>query len=260
MPVPSPNSGEEQNPFMGRCLHELKHEKGGTRWPDHDQRIAVCMTSWRKKNEQLSEEEIIKLAMILDADTRTIKAKNPGLLQIPEGKKFYEMPLSHYVSLAKSKGRAAVMRGLLNLERWNKQQNPGISEKARGIINKLKENSEWVAMGVKDQVMDIDGRKMDNISIFKEIMMDIDRSSLGDLVGKVILDSKSTLDEKAFDKFDHEKYECAADCFNQCNGDLDTFMGLMKNTYPDNPEDELNEMFINFQSLIDTFQRETQGK
>lgn len=255
--VPHPGSGEEENTFMGRCLHKLKHDPECGKM-EHPQRIAICMTSWREKESQLTDEEILKLVM--DADVRTIKAKNPGLLQIPEGKKFYEMPLSHYIGLAKSKGRAAIMRGLLNLERWNKQQNPGISEKARGIINKLKENSEWVAMGEKDQAMDIDGRKMDNISIFKEIMMDIDRSSLGDLVGKVILDSRSTLDEKAFDKFDHEKYECAADCFNQCNGDLDTFMGLMKNTYPDNPEDELNEMFINFQSLIDTFQRETQGK
>ena len=77
------------------------------------------------------------------ADVEKIKVKHEGVLEIPKGKSFSTVGLKHYINLAKKKGKPAVMRGLLNLERWNKNKNPKLSEKARSIINRLKENSEW---------------------------------------------------------------------------------------------------------------------
>lgn len=42
MPVPKPKGNESQNTFMGRCMSWAKDE-----FDDQDQRVAVCMTSWR---------------------------------------------------------------------------------------------------------------------------------------------------------------------------------------------------------------------
>jgi len=78
-----------------------------------------------------------------ETDTSKIKAKNPGILEVPSDKHFYQMPLSHYINLAKRIGKPAVMRALLNLERWNKNRAPEISKKAREIIDRLSNNKEW---------------------------------------------------------------------------------------------------------------------
>jgi len=75
--------------------------------------------------------------------TDTIKVEHPGILGIPPDKYFWQLPLKHYISLAKKKGKSAIMKALLNLERWNKNRNPRISKEARAIIDKLKRDSEW---------------------------------------------------------------------------------------------------------------------
>jgi len=80
---------------------------------------------------------------IYEADTEDIKVKHPGVLDVPDGKNFYDLPLSHYIDLAKSKGKPEIMKALLNLERWNSKKDPSLSGKARAIIDKLKSNSEW---------------------------------------------------------------------------------------------------------------------
>jgi len=90
------------------------------------------------------------IALIIEAgDTEDIKVKHPGILDIPAGKKFYQMPLKHYIDLARRKGKAAIMRGLSNLARWNKSKAPDLASKARDIIDKLKGNGEWEAIGAK---------------------------------------------------------------------------------------------------------------
>ena len=62
---------------------------------------------------------------------------NPGLLEIPTGKSFIDMPIAHFQDLVKTKGRTPIIRGLVNLESWNKKKNPEISQHAREIINAL---------------------------------------------------------------------------------------------------------------------------
>ena len=49
MPIPKPNSGEAEEPFMERCMSD---DKMGAEYPDKDQRVAVCMTSFRDAKEQ----------------------------------------------------------------------------------------------------------------------------------------------------------------------------------------------------------------
>ena len=51
------------------------------------------------------------------ADTK-IKTKNPGILEVPEDKKFWQLPLTHYEKLVDKKGYAKIIRALTNLEVW----------------------------------------------------------------------------------------------------------------------------------------------
>ena len=59
------------------------------------------------------------------------KVKNPGILEVPEGKSVSEMPASYFIGLAKKKGRGAVVKALMNLYRWNKNKNPKLSAWAK---------------------------------------------------------------------------------------------------------------------------------
>ncbi len=97
--------------------------------------------------EQSGGEKVIKESKIKD-----IKVKNPGLLNVPEGKKFWQLPLSHYVSLGKSKGKPAVMRALSNLARWNKKQAKPVSDRAKRIVDSLKKNKDWVALSESETI------------------------------------------------------------------------------------------------------------
>lgn len=49
MPLPKPSSGETEDAFMKRCMGD---DKMGAEYPDKDQRVAVCMTSFRGAKEQ----------------------------------------------------------------------------------------------------------------------------------------------------------------------------------------------------------------
>jgi hypothetical protein len=66
-----------------------------------------------------------------------IEVTHPGMLEVPEGKKFYELPISHFVELAKRKGYKNVSRALVNIEVWNKKKHPDLSTKAKEVLTKL---------------------------------------------------------------------------------------------------------------------------
>lgn len=59
------------------------------------------------------------------------KVKHPGILEVPEGKDVEDLPVSHFVALAKKKGRGAIVRALMNLHRWNKKRDPKLSAWAK---------------------------------------------------------------------------------------------------------------------------------
>lgn len=89
--------------------------------------------------------------MAKDKAPTDIEVKNPGILGVPDGKNFWDLPVSHFIDLAKSKGKGAIMKALLNLERWNKNDDPDISKKARAIIDKLTGNTEWEKIPAKSE-------------------------------------------------------------------------------------------------------------
>lgn len=66
-----------------------------------------------------------------------LQVKHPGLLEVPEGKNFWDLPLSHYKKLVKKYGYAAVAKALTNLEVWNRKREPEIAKKAKEIREKL---------------------------------------------------------------------------------------------------------------------------
>lgn len=126
---------------------KLGGEDMGILWGEYKDAIENAkkkQESFTLNNNYILEGYSIKKGstIIIEATT-DIKVKHPDILEIPEDKNFYDMPLSHYISLAKRIGKSAVMKALLNQERWNKNDDPDISKKARKIIDSLMSNSEW---------------------------------------------------------------------------------------------------------------------
>lgn len=67
-----------------------------------------------------------------------IEVKNSGLLEVPAGKEVDQLPQEHFQKLIDKKGYEAVIRGLTNLEVWNKNKNPKLSRWASNMADKLK--------------------------------------------------------------------------------------------------------------------------
>lgn len=67
------------------------------------------------------------------SEAADIKATNPGLLEVPEGKSVEDMSVGHFKGLIDKKGREAIIRGLTNLEVWNKNDNPSLSQWAKSM-------------------------------------------------------------------------------------------------------------------------------
>ena len=66
-----------------------------------------------------------------------IKVVHPGILKIPKGKYFYEMPIGHYLKRVRTKGYRAISKALVNLMVWNKRKSPRIARAAKKILGQL---------------------------------------------------------------------------------------------------------------------------
>ena len=107
-----------------------------------------CLKSARSSNKR--EDVLLEKT----SDTKKIKSENPGITGLPEGawKKWSVGKLvNHFISKAKSKGKPAISKAVMNIERWNKNDNPTLSKKARSVMNKLKASKEWEGIGVKKE-------------------------------------------------------------------------------------------------------------
>lgn len=71
-----------------------------------------------------------------------IEVKNPGVLEVPEGKNVDDLPIKHFVELADRKGLGAVTKALNNLQVWNKKKNPSLSKWAGEMIDKVTKRIE----------------------------------------------------------------------------------------------------------------------
>jgi len=90
-------------------------------------------------------------SLLEDATTKNIAPVHKNVLNLPKGKHFWNVSLSHYINLAKKIGKAEVMRALNNLVRWNENKKPDISAKAKKIVNSLKNSKEWKNIPAKSK-------------------------------------------------------------------------------------------------------------
>jgi hypothetical protein len=57
MPIPNPKKKEKESDYMGRCMPAIKDE-----FTSQDQRIAVCLTKFRKGKKQKAKAMEIDMA------------------------------------------------------------------------------------------------------------------------------------------------------------------------------------------------------
>jgi hypothetical protein len=119
---------------------------------DAPKEAPATKTTTAAPKEKQDELQPIEKKVSEAGDTKSIKATHPGILDLPDGKHFWQVPISHYVNLAKKKGKGAIMRALTNLERWNKNKEPEIAKKARALIDRLKANKQYAAIGATECV------------------------------------------------------------------------------------------------------------
>ena len=92
---------------------------------------------WKAKNESLSEQK---------GKWKGTGVKHPGVLEVPEGEDIESLSLSHFVNLAKKKGRSTIVKALMNLYRWNKNDDPKLSAWAKDMQEKLSAKLEKEGM------------------------------------------------------------------------------------------------------------------
>lgn len=73
-------------------------------------------------------------------ESADIKAENPGILEVPKDKRVYDLPVSHFKRLIDKIGREKVIRAITNLQIWNKNDDPEISQWA---INMKKQIGDY---------------------------------------------------------------------------------------------------------------------
>ena len=76
MPIPTPKSGQSQDDYMSVCMSFLKKE--GSKYPEQKQKVAICLSTYRKKNE--SDYDIVKRLETMINDTTCT-----GDVALPQG-------------------------------------------------------------------------------------------------------------------------------------------------------------------------------
>jgi hypothetical protein len=108
-------------------------------------RISSLLNSVRGKDELHKSEnvnigrikELVESLRIEEKQVK-IKVKESGVLEVPEGKKFWQVPFKHYTELVDRKGYAKIIKALNNLKVWNKDDDIKVSNHADSIMDKLK--------------------------------------------------------------------------------------------------------------------------
>lgn len=69
---------------------------------------------------------------------KKIEVKNPGILEVPEGRSVSSLGINHFKKLIEKKGYAPIIRALTNLQVWNKNENPKLSKWAEDMSERLR--------------------------------------------------------------------------------------------------------------------------
>ena len=74
MPIPKPTAGQKESDYMSVCMNFLDKEK--SKYPEHKQRVAICLSTYRRANE--SNDDILKrLDQMLNDTTVTTDIAQP---------------------------------------------------------------------------------------------------------------------------------------------------------------------------------------
>ena len=114
---------------------EIKSELKKHNWSDYEIDLVFSyLSEWYEDDER---KEYENESLNLKEEDTEIEVENPGLLEVPEGKNVDDLPLSHFVKLANKKGLGKIVKGLNNLQVWNKNKDPKLSKWAGDMIDKL---------------------------------------------------------------------------------------------------------------------------
>ena len=94
----------------------------------------------------LSDDEFVESVGLMEKAAGDIKAKHPGILDLPEGafsSWSVDKLVRKMISLAKSKGKGAVSRAVNNIARWQSKRAPELAAKARSVMAALKKSKKW---------------------------------------------------------------------------------------------------------------------
>ena len=122
-------AGDKSESYAKQIFIEVDWTYPETLWDELD-------IDYENESRKIRRSPLLK--RLKEKKSVKIDVENPGVLEVPEGKKFWQLPLSHFEKLVDKKGYAKVIRALTNLEVWNKNDDPEISKKASDIADKLK--------------------------------------------------------------------------------------------------------------------------
>ena len=138
-------------------IEELSPED--TAWLDD--MLDMDYTNWI--GESLNTEHTKRL----NEQAVEIEVKHEGILEVPEGKNVEDLPISHFVDLAKKKGLSKITKALNNLQVWNKKKNPELSKWAGDMIDKVSkrmENQEKKESIIRNSRINESGRPFDCVT------------------------------------------------------------------------------------------------
>lgn len=76
MPIPKPNSGEQKDDFIERCMSAI-----GDEYEDNDQAVAICMDAWKKKEKKMSDKNVERrIYPLTDIEIRRVDGELPKLV------------------------------------------------------------------------------------------------------------------------------------------------------------------------------------
>ena len=86
MPIPKPKPTEDEQDYMGRCMSFLKDEG---KYPDNKQRVAICLSTFRRKNEDI----VYRISSLIGDETTTgdVAVNTSGTLGVA-GRTQYKCP------------------------------------------------------------------------------------------------------------------------------------------------------------------------
>lgn len=111
---------------------------------DHPEKARPLIQKFHKILRDMKEgvSTNVRHRRLQEKEDVDIDVKNPGVLEVPEGKSVDSLPVSHFVNLAKKKGTSDVTKALNNLQVWNKKKDPKLSKWAGDMIDKVKQQTE----------------------------------------------------------------------------------------------------------------------